>query len=175
MEKSINNERREERREGREEERRRIEENRYTGKAGNTGEEIQKNEKENEETVEPERLQRQRGEILTEERRERKGKGKGKGKEEDTANISIEELAMQLQGFHLVLATITGWNELLLNDKEALLLAKSLSDVIRTFGIVVVSKFTVMLNFVFTCAIIYIPKLQKVVAKKRNVEKEANS
>lgn len=173
MEKSINNERREERREGREEERRRIEENRSTREIRNIGEEIQKNEKENEETFEPERLQRQRGEILAEERRERKRKGKGK--EEDTANISIEELAMQLQGFHLVLATITGWNELLLNDKEALLLAKSLSDVIRTFGIVVVSKFTVMLNFVFTCAIIYIPKLQKVVAKKRNVEKEANS
>ena len=103
-------------------------------------------------------------------RREKKREGrKERSKKEGTNLIGLK---LQLLNLHFTLALVTGFNELVLTEEEAEMLAIAVDGFIQEFGITFTSKVAVAVNLAVTMLSIYVPRIFMIIEKKKKGENQ---
>lgn len=90
-----------------------------------------------------------------------------RGRPRKVAQIDSTLLARQIQGLHLVAARATGLPELELQETESMLLAEAIASVSREYGLALDGKTGAVLQLLGACAIIYMPRLAHVTARRK--------
>lgn len=72
---------------------------------------------------------------------------------------SARKLAKQLEGIHLMVASITKLNELCISDTESMMLAQSLQTMSAEYNLSLDGKTGATIQLVATCAMIYVPRV----------------
>lgn len=91
--------------------------------------------------------------------------------------VDTTELAKKIQGTHMMLAMMTGINEMQITDMEATMLAASLADVAKEFDMQPNGKAVAVVQLLGTVAILYLPRIamvkQKAAASKQHARDRA--
>lgn len=72
---------------------------------------------------------------------------------------STHKLAKQLEGIHLMIASVTKLNEMCISDTESLMLAQSLQTMSAEYDLSLDGKTGAALQLIATAAMIYVPRL----------------
>lgn len=103
-----------------------------------------------------------------EDNREKKREGRKERSKKEGTNLA--GLKLQLLNLHFTLALVTGFNELVLTDEEAEMLAIAVDGFIQEFGITFTSKVAVAVNLAVTMLTIYVPRVFMILERKKKGE-----
>ncbi len=87
---------------------------------------------------------------------------------------SIADLSNTILGFHQLAYMATGLEDVLITEKQAGMLATSMDNVSREFGIALSGKTGAIIGMLATCAMIYVPKALTI-SMKINAMKKAKA
>lgn len=104
-----------------------------------------------------------------------KGSHNGEAKPKKSTARKTEDvaaLAKQIQGIHVMIAMMTGFPEMQINDFEAQMLASSVSGISEQYGLSLDGKTGAAIQLFGACAIIYVPRAMSIQAKKKQAQEE---
>ena len=79
---------------------------------------------------------------------------------------SVDVLAKQLAGVHLMAAVVTGEPLLALSESEATMLASSLVGIAEEYGVMISGKTAATLQFIGVAGMLYVPRLVGIQSKR---------
>lgn len=96
--------------------------------------------------------------------KQRRGRKPGSGKKASPESLALDpkELAPQIQGLHVMLATMTGQPVFQLSDIESKMLASNIANVSQHFNITASSKSMAIVGLIAVCGMIYLPRVAAV-------------
>ncbi len=108
--------------------------------------------------------------------KQRRGRKPGSSnKKAGTEGLALDakELAPQIQGLHVMLATMTGQPVFQLSDIEAKMLASNIANVSQHYNITASSKSMAIVGLIAVCGMIYLPRVASVKRAARPVPTQA--
>lgn len=88
---------------------------------------------------------------------------------------STRKLAKQLEGIHLMIASITKLNELCISDVESMMLAQSLQTMSAEYNLSLDGKTGATIQLVATAAMIYVPRVIVINNKIKQAQQPRNN
>ncbi len=100
----------------------------------------------------------------------------GGGQTEKAIPAHLKALAVQVQGFHLIAAQLTGFSELVISEDESRAVAGAIDAIAREYKIKISSKYGAILNAGITLTLVYAPRVASIaMAVKARKAQEAQS
>lgn len=88
-------------------------------------------------------------------------------KKSDNAIPNVENLAKQIQGLHFIAAKMSGFAELIVDERESLMLAESIVNIAREYDLAMSGKTGAMIQLLGVSAIIYLPRFVAINERKK--------
>ena len=89
-------------------------------------------------------------------------------KKSDAFIPNVDNLARQIQGLHFIAVKMSGFQELAIDEKEAVMLAESIVNVAREYDLSMSGKTGAMIQLIGVSAMVYLPRLILINERKKH-------